>query len=197
MEELTYEDLEKNGISTANIAVCKRLRRLAKLDRVKIDQNEHRSGLNKHLFDYIRYCGLDVLQFVSYCNDYIRDLYTSDLDLNFDEIEVFSMLQQISFTSYGKDTFSSISLLIDSLCVQKDSISKSAADFALVTFVSNLKLTEEQRSELMELLEQKFRFTSIKGIDMILSRIEEHMSIDSNSDGMSEENSVRIRTCKG
>ena len=310
--ELTYADLEEKGISTVNIAVCKRLRRLAKLDRVKIDETEHRSGLNKHLFDYIEYCGLDVLQFikeylsnlqpymierrkdqeydshvvcvidnlyrvsvyikvddtqfeeiivsfhednkrgvartnslirvdtqkyvpifadcilskldnqekyvvkglfqrglktlpidlpaikcqdvfiveknainlqfVAYCNDYIRELYTSDLDLDFDRIEVFSMLQQISFTSYGRDTFSSISLLIDSLCVQNDSISKAAADFALVTFVSNLKLTGEQRKELMELLEQKFRVTSIKGIDMILNRVNEHLAI-----GISEE----------
>ena len=324
MEELTYADLEKIGVSTSNIAVCKRLRRLAKLDRVTIDQNEHRSGLNKHLFDYIMYCGLDVLQFikeylsnlqpymierrkdqefdshvicvidnlyrvsvyikaddtqfeevivsfhednkrgvaktnsllkidtqkyvpifadcvlskldneekyvvkglfqrglkilpidlaalkcqdvfivekgainlqfVSYCNDYIRDLYTSDLNLNFDEIEVFSMLQQISFTSYGKDTFSSISLLIDSLCIQNDSVSKSAADFALVTFVSNLKLTEEQRNELMELLEQKFRVTSIKGIDIILNRIKEHLSISFGSEEMSEKQITKKMT---
>lgn len=308
MKELTYEDLENIGISTANISICKRLRRLAKLDRVKLDWNEHRSGLNKHLFDYIEYCGLDVLQFVkdylanlqpymierrknqefdshiicvidnlyrvsvyikvddtqfeeaiisfhennkrgvaktnslikcdaqkyvpifadcvlskldneekyvvkgifqrglkilpidlsaikckdvflvekkainlqfiSYCNDYIRDLYTSDLDLDFEDIEVFSMLQQISFTSYGRDTFSSISLLIDNLCIQNDYISKGVADFALVTFVSNLTLTDEQRNELIELLEQKFRVTSIKGIDLILNRIKEHMAID-------------------
>lgn len=321
MKELTYTDLENIGISTANIAVCKRLRRLAKLDRIKIDQNEHRSGLNKHLFDYIKYCGMDVLQFVkdylsnlqpymierrkdqefdshiicvidnlyrvsvyikvddtqfeevivsfhednkrgvaktnslikndtqkyvpifadcilskldneekyvvkgifqrglkmlpidlpaikckdvfivekrainlqfiSYCNEYIRDLYTSDLDLNFDEIEVFSVLQQISFTSYGRDTFSSISLLIDSLCAQNDSISKSAADFALVTFVGNLKLTDEQQSELIELLEQKFKVTSIKGIDMILNRIKEHMAIGSKSNDISKESSTK------
>lgn len=307
MAELTYADLEERGISTENFAICKRLRRLGKLGRVKIDENEHRSGLNKHLFDYIQYCGLDVLefikeylshiqpymierrkdqeysshiicvidnlyrvsiyiktddtqfeevivsfhednkrgvaktnsliksnthryvpvfadsilskiddeekyvvkcflqrglkilpidlsaikckdvfvveknaidmQFISYCNDYIRDLYTSDLDLDFEKIEVFSMLQQISFTSYGKDTFSSISLLIDSICIQNDYISKSAADFALVTFVSNLKLTDEQRDELMELLEQKFRVSSIRGIDTILNRVRENLLI--------------------
>ena len=70
--------------------------------------------------------------------------YTSGLNLDFERIEVFSVLQQISFTSYGRDTFSSISLLIDSLCVQKDMYSKSLADFALVTFVQNLRLTEKQ-----------------------------------------------------
>lgn len=306
MAEPTYEDLENNGIDTSHIKVCKRIRNIAKLDRVTLDETEHRSGLNKHLFDYIKYCGLDVLeyvkqylqniqpymierrkdqekqdtficvvdklyrisvyikvdskqfeeiivsfhednkrgvaktndlikidnqkyvpvfadcilsksddnyvvkvlvqrgmkilplempakkckdvfivskagieqQFISYCNDYIRDLYTSDLNLDFDKIEVFTMLQQISFTSYGRDTFSSISLLIDSLCVQKDYISKSVADSALITFVQSLKLTNEQQDELKELLDKKYKVTSIRGIDLILDRVEENMALD-------------------
>lgn len=304
----TCEDASRQGIDMSMTAVCRKLRRLAKLDRLKLDENEHRSGLNKHLFDYIEYCGRDVLdfikqylsnlqpymivrrkdqepersflcvidhiyrvsvyikadtrqfeeviisfhednkrgiartnslipadnvryvpifadsvlsriehenryvvkaffqrgltvlglelaavkcedlfiveknaihmQFLSYCNEYIRDLYTSDLDLDFDRIEVFSVLQQIAFTSYGRDTFSSVSILIDSLCIQKDMISKSLADFALVTFVQNLKLTEEQRDELMSLLEEKFRVTSIRGIDLILMRVRESLYLE-------------------
>lgn len=289
-------------IDYATIKVCKRLRQLAKLNRIKLDLTEHRSGLNKHLFDYIEYCGVDVLeyikqylsnlqpymierrkdqevkksyiciidklykisvyikvdstqfeeiivsfhednkrgvaktnslikeqskyvpvfadsilsksgenyvtkvivqrglkvlpievaatkiedyfvvsrksideQFISYCNDYIRDLYTSDLDLNFDSIEIFSMLQQISFTSYGNDTFSSISLLIDSLVLQNDRISKSVADIALVTFLQNLTLTSEQRNELLYLLNEKYKVTCIKSIDVILSRISDNL----------------------
>lgn len=111
-------------------------------------------------------------QFLDYCNEYIRDLYTSDLDLDFDKIDVFSVLQQISFTSYGKDLFSSISLLMDSLIVQKDAISKEVADFALLTFAQNTKLTQEQADELCDLLEEKFKVSSIKNIDSILRRIE-------------------------
>lgn len=315
MQEITYEYAQQNGIDTSKIAVCRKLRNLAKLDRVQLDETEHRSGLNRHLFDYINYCGLDVLdfikgylsrlqpymierrqdqepeqryvcvvdnlyrvsvyikvdqkqfeevivsfhednkrgiaktnsllkiettkyvpifadsvvskvenenkyivkallqrglkylplelpgvkckdvfiveknaidaQFISYCNDYIRELYTSDLDIDFDKVEVFSMLQQISFTSYGNDTFSSISLLIDSLCVQKDYVSKSTADFALVTFVQNLKITSEQQSELKTLLEQKFKVTSIKGIDLILERVKSNLALayNQNADG--------------
>ncbi len=301
MQELTCADLEARGIDISMTAVCKKLRRLAKLDRLRLDESEHRSGLNRHLFDYILYCGLDVLffvkqylsnlqpymierrkdqekeesflcvidnlyrisiyikadnrqfeeavisfhednkrgvartnslikndirryvpiyadsvlsktaegdkyvvkaffqrgmkvlplellavkcrdffivekrgidlQFVSWCNDYIRDLYTSDLRLDFDRIDVFTMLQQISFTSYGRDTFSAISLLIDSLCIQPDALSRGAADFALVTFVQNLNLTVEQAEELESLLEEKFRVTSIRGIDLILDRV--------------------------
>lgn len=73
---------------------------------------------------------------------------------------------------YGRDTFS---ILIDSWCVQSDQISRVAADFALVTFAQNLQLTEEQKQELIELLENKFRVTSIKNIDALLMRIEDNL----------------------
>ena len=307
-KSLSYVDLENQGIDTKHIAVCKKIRQLAKLDRVRLDTSEHRSGLNKHLFEYIEYCGLDVLQFVkqylsnlqpymlerrkdqekvksficvidnlyrvsvyikvdakqfeevvvsfhednkrgiaktndlikyndnkyvpvfadsiisqvndkyvvkvlvqrglkllpieiaavkcqdvflvnragieqqfvSYCNDYIRDLYTSDLDLDFDSIEVFSVLQQISFTSYGNDVFSSISLLIDSLCIQHDYCSKVVADSALVTYAQALKLTVEQQDELKTLLKQKYMVTSIKSIDLILDRVISNLSLKYN-----------------
>ncbi|KSV58767.1 hypothetical protein ASU35_11785 [Acetivibrio ethanolgignens] len=68
-----------------------------------------------------------------------------------------------------------MSLLIDSITVQTDFISRSAADLALVTFVKSLKLTEEQCKELVYLLEQKFSVTSIKGIDLILDRIKVYL----------------------
>lgn len=306
--EISREQLISLGIDVTNIGICRKIRKLAKLDRIKLDENTHRSGLNKHLFDYLDYCGLDKLEFIKgylsrlqpymlerhkdqehkesitcvidnlyrvslyikvdntqfeevivsfhennirgiaktnslikkddqryvpvfadtilshvedtpkyvvkaifqrglkylpleltalkyndifvvekksinlhfldYCNEYIRDLYTSELDLDFDKIEVFSMLQQISFTSYGNDTFSSISLLIDSYCTQPDQISRATADFALVTFVRNLNLTGEQQAELTDLLHEKFKVTSIKGIDHILRRIDDNLCLE-------------------
>lgn len=301
MREITEEEAADLGIDLSMVGVCKTLRKLAKLDRLRLDEDEHRSGLNQHLFHYIEYCGekpldyikdylsnlqpymiqrrkdqekqksficvidnmyrvsvyikadktfgqevivsfhednirgvarsndlirnktnplvpvfaesygsidkstgnvslhllaqrgmkvlpLDVIgfkckdmfivreadinqQFLNYCNEYIRDLYTSNLKLDFDSIEIFSMLQQISFTSYGRDTFSSISLLIDSLTTQKDAISRQTADFALVTFAQSLKLTDEQKADLTELLDEKYKVTSIKRIDDILYRV--------------------------
>lgn len=64
MNQITYEDAARQGIDMSMTAVCRKLRRLAKLDRLKLDESEHRSGLNRHLFDYIEYCGRDVLDFV-------------------------------------------------------------------------------------------------------------------------------------
>ena len=305
MREISEEEARKIGIDLSMVGICKKLRKLAKLDRLQLDETTHRSQLNLHLFKYIKYCGmspldyvkeylsnlqpymierrkdqekqssfvcvvdnmyrisvyikadnafgeemiisfhednirgvaktnslvknnaerlvpviadsygsinletgnvsvklfvqrgmkvlpLDVIgfkcrdifvvregdisrQFLDYCNQYIRDLYTSNLQLDFDQIEVFSMLQQISFTSYGRDTFSSLSLLIDSIAIQQDSISKQTADFALVTFAQSLKLTENQKKELIELLNEKYMVSDIKSIDDILYRIKSAM----------------------
>lgn len=308
MREITMDEAEEFGIDLSMAKICRTLRKLAKLDRLKLDETEHRSGLNKHLFHYIEYCGetvleyvknylsnlqpymierrkdqekknsyicvidnmyrisvyikvdksfgeemivsfhennirgvaktnaliknkrnrlvpvfadsygsidmqsgnvsvkvlaqrgmkvlpLDIIgfkcrdmfivresdinnQFLNYCNEYIRDLYTSNLKLDFDSIEVFSMLQQISFTSYGRDTFSSVSLLIDSIVSQSDAISRQAADFALITFSQSLQLTDEQKKELVELLNEKYMVTSIRGIDDILYRVKTALGND-------------------
>lgn len=120
-------------------------------------------------------------QLLDYCNQYICDLYTSDLKLGFDQIEVFSVLQQIGFTSYGRDTFSSLSLLIDSIAIQQDSISKQTADFALVTFAQSIQLTDNQVKDLIELLEEKYKVYAHEGINIILNRVKDilqmHLSV--------------------
>ena len=62
--EISQEQLISLGIDVSNIGICRKIRKLAKLDRIKLDENTHRSGLNKHLFDYLDYCGLDKLEFI-------------------------------------------------------------------------------------------------------------------------------------
>lgn len=115
-----------------------------------------------------------------------QDLYTSDMDLDYEKIQVFSMLQQISFTSYGRDTFSSISLLIDNWCVQNDFISRSVADSALVIFAQNLKLTAEQQEDLKKLLNEKYKVTSIRGIDLILERVTSNLALEYNEQNVNK-----------
>lgn len=115
--------------------------------------------------------------FIRYCNDYLQDVYTSDLNLDFSDIEVFSYLQQVSFTSYGRDTFSSISLLIDSLIIQPDTVSRRAADFALVTYAQSLRLTEEEMEELTAMLTERYRVRAVKEMDLILERVTDSLSL--------------------
>ena len=107
--------------------------------------------------------------------------------MDYDKIEVFSVLQQLSFTSYGRDTFSSISILIDSLCVQSDYISRQAADFALITFVQSLKLTAEQQADLKRLLDTKYMVSDIKRIDLILRRIKDNLALAYNGEEQTKE----------
>ena len=64
MREITVAEAEKLGIDLSMAKICRILRKLAKLDRLKLDETEHRSGLNKHLFHYIEYCGETVLEYV-------------------------------------------------------------------------------------------------------------------------------------
>lgn len=305
---ITVKEAEENGVSMKMVGVCKEIRGLARLDRIKLDESMHRSGLNKHLFSYIEYCGLNVKDYIKeyltnlqpymierfsaqepsnnyicvldnmyrvsiyikldktsghevivsfhennkrgiakennlirnrqerivpvfaeelmakiegaakeeirvliqrgmltlpirimgqrcengvflvneqdietpvieQCNQYLRDLYTSDLDLEaLDKVELFSVLHQISFTSYGNTVFSNISLLIDNMAMQKGIIGKKAADFALVTYTSHLLLEEDQAQELLALLDERYKVRSQKGIDLILERIYDNIS---------------------
>lgn len=306
IKEIAEEVAREQGIELDSVAICRRLRKLAKLDRVSLRTDAHSSGYARNLISYLEYCGLDAEQYVKeylsniqpymiervqsqetsdtfrciidkmyavslyvkvdtkqydevivsfhesygrggvakknylrpqgndfvpvfaesvgsinsstgdfsvnvliqrglltlplslmaikckdyflvrerdittailgYCNQYIEDLYASNLNLDFSQIEVFTMLQQLSFTSYGRDTFSSISLLVDSLSTQRDVYSKKAADFALVTFVQNLSLTDAQIQELIDLLHEKYAVSNIKAMQTILARIESSFS---------------------
>ena len=111
------------------------------------------------------------------CNQYIQDLYTSNLELPvLDEVELFSALQQIPFTSYGNSIFSNISVLIDNMSVQNSPLHKASASFALVTYASHLMLTSGQKSELIELIRDKYTVACQKDIsavtDMVIDIIE-------------------------
>lgn len=300
---ITVSEAENNGVSMRMVRVCREIRKLAKLDRIQLDETVHRSGLNKHLYSYIEYCGMDVKNYIKdylsnlqpfmlerfpsqepagnyicvldhmyrvslyikldksfgnevivsfhennkrgiakennmiqnrmnqlvpvfaeeicaridgapkeeikilvqrgmlllpirlmgqkcengvyivneqdietpiidQCNQYLRDMYTSDLDLEaLDKVELFSVLHQISFTSYGNTVFSNMSLLIDNLAMQKSVIGKKAADFALITYVDHLYIDADQAEELIELLDEKYKVKSQKGIELILERV--------------------------
>lgn len=109
---------------------------------------------------------------LSVCNQYIQDLYTSNLELPLlDEVELFSALQQISFTSYGNSVFSNISVLIDNMSVQNSPLHKASASFALETYVSHLILTSEQKSELIELIRDKYTVACQKDISAVTDMI--------------------------
>lgn len=103
-------------------------------------------------------------------NRYLEDLYTSDID--FTSVELFTNLQQLSFTSYGNDAFSNISLLIDSLIIQKNVYSKQIADTAMCIYCNSLDLLESDKKELIETLKERYKVNSVKALPQIIERIE-------------------------
>jgi len=107
---------------------------------------------------------------VDIANNYLEDLYTADLD--FDMANVFTSLQQLSFTSYGNDAFSNISLMIDSLLIQNDYASRQIADSALCIYCNSLQLTKSDRKELLDTLRERFKVNSVKALPQIIERVE-------------------------
>lgn len=103
-------------------------------------------------------------------NRYLEDLYTSDID--FSSVELFTDLQQLSFTSYGNDAFSNISLLIDSLIIQKNVYSKQIADTAMCIYCNSLDLLEADKKNLIETLKERYKVNSVKALPQIIERIE-------------------------
>jgi hypothetical protein len=319
---IKVSEAEQNGISMKMVGICREIRNLAKLDRIQLYETTHRSGLNKQLYSYIEYCGIDVKDYIKdclanlqpymlerffsqepiknficvldhmyrislyikhdkffgkevivsfhennkrgiaqennmiqnkpdylvpvfadeicaridgaakeeikvlmqrgmlllpvrimgqkcengvyivneqeleipiieQCNQYLRDMYTSDLDLAaLDKVELFSVLHQIPFTSYGNTVFSNISLLIDNLALQKSTIGKKAADFALVTYVEHLILDDDQAIELIGLLDEKYKVKSQRGLDLILERVKDGLEAKMRQIGAEETETI-------
>ena len=110
---------------------------------------------------------------VAVCNEYLEDLYTADLD--FSKINIFSTAQQLSYTSYGNDKLSNISLLIDSFLIQDNQISREVSDSALCIYCSHLILTDNEKSELLDILKTRYSVNSSRIMPYLLERVENNI----------------------
>ena len=110
---------------------------------------------------------------VDVANQYLEDLYTADLD--FSGVEQFSSLQRLSYTARGNDCFSNISLLVDSILVQRDAHSRQVADAALCIYCNSLELLESDKRELLETLQERFSVNSVRVMPELLERVERNI----------------------
>ncbi|MDT3843432.1 MAG: hypothetical protein LIV11_02490 [Bacillota bacterium] len=118
------------------------------------------------------------------CDQYLRDLYTSDLPLDaLDQVEVFSVLQQLPYAAEGNTIFSNLTLLIDNLDIQKGFPNKAAADFALTTYIDHLYLDRDQSRELISVLREKYRESESAHTQAILNRIIDIIRAVADPDG--------------
>ena len=100
------------------------------------------------------------------CDDYIKDLYTSTLDIDaLDNVKIFSSLQQVHYTSKGNTVFSNISLLIDNMTASLNPLHTQSAGFALMTYINSLIMTADQKTDLIDLIHEKYSASSQKGIE--------------------------------
>lgn len=256
--------------------LAKKLRKLARLDRLKLDETKHTSGLNLHLFKYLDYIGLDKLEYIkkylsniqpfmiseiksqekfenAVCvlDDYYRiSVYIKvdstkgeEIVVSFHENNKLGIAKRNSFISNlsyvyvfadsigshlegtddysinffvtrgvstfpinvpairydedgfivrytyinnaiidvsnrylenasGKDIFSNISIMIDSLFIQSDSIGKQLADTALCVYCSTLQLLDKDKEDLLSTLKERYKVNSIKALPQVLERVE-------------------------
>ena len=110
---------------------------------------------------------------VDVANQYLEDLYTADLD--FSGVEQFSSLQRLSYTARGNDCFSNISLLMDSILVQRDAHSRQVADAVLCIYCNSLELLESDKRELLETLRERFSVNSVRVMPELLERVERNL----------------------
>ncbi|MBE5908740.1 MAG: helix-turn-helix transcriptional regulator [Lachnospiraceae bacterium] len=110
---------------------------------------------------------------VDVANQYLEDLYTADLD--FSGVEQFSSLQRLSYTARGNDCFSNISLLVDSILVQRDAHSRQVADAVLCIYCNSLELLESDKRELLETLQERFTVNSVRVMPELLERVERNL----------------------
>lgn len=62
MREISAEEARKIGVDLTYVGACKKLRKLAKLDRLQLDETMHRSNLNLHLLSIAGYLHLSILR---------------------------------------------------------------------------------------------------------------------------------------
>lgn len=103
-------------------------------------------------------------------NQYLEDIYTSDID--FSTIDKFSSMYQLSFTSFGQDNLSNISILIDSLLIQQTQMGRQIADAAICIYCNSISLLDCDKKELIDTLKERFAVNSSRFIPLIMERVE-------------------------
>lgn len=80
-------EFKDKDIFTVNVA--RLIRRLARLDRIRMDMSRHQHSASDHLFDYLEYCGWTVLDYVCVIDDmYAISLYIKLDTRQYDEVIV-------------------------------------------------------------------------------------------------------------
>jgi hypothetical protein len=83
----------------------------------------------------------------------------------------FSNSRQVSFTSYGRDIISTLSLLIDASLATDDAKAKQNVDSVLTTYCMNLPLMPEQRLYLASIISTRYSAEYTAKTEIMVQRV--------------------------
>lgn len=81
------------------------------------------------------------------------------------------------------------------MAIQKSTIGKKVADFALITYVDHLDINKEQASELIELLTERYAVRSQRGLHVILERVKDALCYRIPTDDINSDIDMAIGAC--
>jgi len=84
---MTHDENEAHIIN-----ICKKIRKLAKLDRMTLDISEHQDSRNTHLFRFLDYCGVDKESFVK---SYLSNLQPYMLSRNTEQEKADNKIKRV------------------------------------------------------------------------------------------------------
>lgn len=90
------------------------------------------------------------------CLEYLEAVYSSELDLDYENVTLFTDLQYLPIRAEGRNVFLNISFLVELLTKCRDYQTIGLTDFALVGYVNSLIITSEMKNEIIDMLEQKY-----------------------------------------
>lgn len=108
---------------------------------------------------------------LDYCSTYMQDLYTSNLKFDFGKVDILSCIRQLSCNSYSKDVVEMIILLLDSLLIQDNMVTRTTADFALVTYLGTIQLSGKEFNRLSRELRKHYANSDIPETPILLERV--------------------------
>ena len=111
-----------------------------------------------------------------WCDMYARDLYFESLYFNtfgidLTNVNIKELVEQIDFGSYNKHTPHGVVFLIRGLLSQRDWVSMGCADFAICFLLRHIKITEEQKQELLLEVENEIQDIDSYERQLILNRL--------------------------
>lgn len=94
---ITRQEAEERGVDLSEVAICRKIRNIARTQNIEIRDDAHSSGVADILYKYLEYCGIDK-------TDYVKD-YLSDL-----QPYLIKKMPEEKYDSYGTKVYAALDI---------------------------------------------------------------------------------------